>query len=399
MDKRRLLGALSVGHAIEHWYEGAFWIFLAVAAKELGLSFAEAGLLASARSLLGAFGHLGAGAVSDLLGRPMLLLTGCLAWLGLSFCLLGIAPGYLMLIVLAGALGMGAGLWHPPAMAILSREFPERRGFVLSTHELAGNVGTSLTPLLVGVALTLFNWRAVLLAQLLPGVVMAVIFWLAAPKFAQSGDLRPNLRRYRAGLAELLRNRTVIGMSAVSALRSSTQVCLMAFLPLFLAYQYGLDPAGMGLYLSILAALGIFSPMIGGPISDRVGRRPVLLVGLLAIGGLGLLVPIAPPGLPLMATLAGVGVFLFAMRAVTFAHALDSAPGELGASTVGVLFGAQQIVTAFMPALTGLLADHFGLGFALVLAAVFSLLGGLVVALLPLLDRGATAAPARASLP
>jgi FSR family fosmidomycin resistance protein-like MFS transporter len=397
MDRKRLLGALSVGHLIEHWYEGAFWIFLAVASKELGLSFAEAGLLASARSLLGAFGHLGAGAVSDVLGRPMLLLTGCLAWLGLSFCLLGIAPGYLVLIVLAGALGMGAGLWHPPAMAILSRQFPERRGFVLSAHELAGNIGTSLTPTVIGVALTMFEWRAVLLAQLIPGAVMAVIFWMAAPRLADGGDLRPNLQRYRAGLAELLRNRTVIAMSAVSALRSSTQITLMTFLPLFLAYKYGLDAAGMGLYLSVLSLLGVFSPMIGGPISDRIGRRPVLLVGLFAVGVCGLLVPLAPLGSPLIATLAGTGLFLFALRSVVFAHALDVAPGEFGASTVGVLFGAQQIVTAFAPALVGVLADHFGLGLALVLAAVFSLVGGLLVAVLPLLDRGTAAAPARAS--
>src|SRR5215211_1370398 len=102
MQKGRLLTALSVGHTIEHWYEGAFWIFLAVAAKELGLTFAEAGALASAKALLGAAGHLGAGAVSDVIGRPTLMLTGCLAWLGLSFALLGVAPGYLMLIVLAG---------------------------------------------------------------------------------------------------------------------------------------------------------------------------------------------------------------------------------------------------------------------------------------------------------
>src|SRR5918911_5486381 len=196
MQKNRLLTALSVGHSIEHWYEGAFWIFLAVASKELGLSFAEAGALASARSLLGAFGHMGAGAVSDVLGRPMLLLTGCLAWLGLSFCLLGLAPGYLVLIILAGALGMGAGLWPPPAMAILSRQFPERRGFVLSLHELAGNVGTSLTPSIVGLAIVAFPWRAVLLAQLIPGVVMGVLFWLIAPKLSRV-EARPTLKRYR----------------------------------------------------------------------------------------------------------------------------------------------------------------------------------------------------------
>ena len=78
---------------------------------------------------------------------------------------------------------------------------------------------------------------------------------------------------------------------------------------------------------------------------------------------------------------------MFALRSVVFAYALDVAPGEMGASTVGVLFGAQQIVTAFSPIVVGLFADHAGLGAALLLAAVFSLAGALVVAALPLLER------------
>src|SRR5581483_4831819 len=201
----------------------------------------------------------------------------------------------------------------------------------------------------VGLAIVAFPWRAVLLAQLIPGVVMGAIFWIVAPKLSRA-EARPSLQRYRAGLAEILRNRTILAMSLVSGLRSATQTTLQTFLPLFLAYSYGLDAAAIGFYLTALAILGVLSPMVGGPISDRVGRRPVLLVGLGAIGVLGLLIPWAAPGLLFIATLGGVGLFLFALRSVVFAYALDVAPGEMGASTVGVLFGAQQIVTAFSPA-------------------------------------------------
>src|SRR3954447_6528376 len=95
----------------------------------------------------------------------------------------------------------------------------ERHGCVLSLHELPGNIGTSLTPSLVGLAIVAFPWRTVLLAQLIPGVVMGVIFWIAAPKLSRR-EARPNLKRYRAGLAEILRNRTILAMSLVSDLRS-----------------------------------------------------------------------------------------------------------------------------------------------------------------------------------
>jgi MFS family permease len=328
-------------------------------------------------------------------GRPTLLLTTCLAWLGLSFCLLGLAPGYLMLVVLSGSLGVGAGLWHPPAMGLLSQQFPDRRGLVLSAHELAGNVGTALTPTLVGLAIVAFPWREVLVVQLLPGAVMAVLFWWLAPRLSGAVVERLSAARYRAGLQLLLRNRTVMSMALVSALRSSTQVVLLTFLPLYLTFQYQLDAAAVGLYVSVLASLGVLSPMIGGPISDRIGRRPVLLVGLLAVGGLVLLLPAMAPGLPLLLTLAGVGLFLFALRAVVFAQALDVAPPELGGSTVAVLFGVQQLGVAFAPLLVGLVADRAGAGAGLLLAGGFSLAAALVVAALPLLGSGTTAATAR----
>jgi MFS family permease len=169
----------------------------------------------------------------------------------------------------------------------------------------------------------------------------------------------------------------------------------MTFLPLFLVYNYGLDAAHIGFYLTALAALGIFSPMIGGPISDRVGRRPVLLVGLFAVGTLGLLIPWMPPGVPLFAILAAVGLFLFALRSVTLASALDAAPGEMGASTVGVVFSAQMLMVALAPTLIGLFADRVGLGSALLLAPLFSLAAGVVVAVLSVVERGRASAPVR----
>ena len=148
---------------------------------------------------------------------------------------------------------------------------PERRGFALSVHELAGNVGTSITPTIVGLAIVAFPWKTVLLAQLIPGAIMAVLFWMVAPRLTDGTEGRPTLRRYRASLVELLRNRTILAMSLVSGLRSATQTTLMTFLPLFLATSTTWTPPGIGFYLTALAALGILSPLTGGPVSTASG--------------------------------------------------------------------------------------------------------------------------------
>src|SRR6266516_2868391 len=126
MRTGRLLSALAFGHSVEHWYEAAFWLFLPVFANELGLSFLQVGVLVTARSFLSAVMHMVIGALSDVIGRPLLLLTLCLAWMAIGFFVMSLAPGFAAVLVLCGAMGAAVGLWHPPAMAVISHVYPQR---------------------------------------------------------------------------------------------------------------------------------------------------------------------------------------------------------------------------------------------------------------------------------
>lgn len=383
MKTNRLLWFLSLGHWVEHWYEAAFWIFLPIFAADFGLSYLQIGMLASARAFLSAIMHVIMGALSDIIGRPLLLLTGCLTWLALGFFVMSLVPSFPALVLLCGAMGAAVGLWHPPAMAVISRVFPERRGFALSAHELAGNLANVLTPTLVGLALVTVSWRLVMGAHLLPGLMVALLFWLGMPRLARGGGGRVQLSDYGAMARSVLANSTVLGMSAVSALRSASQTSLSAFLPIYLAVTYGMTVDHLGLYLSALLALGVVSPLIGGTVSDRFGRRPVLLIGLFGAGLLSLLLPSASPGPVLLGLLAAVGLFLYALRSVIFAHALDASASAGAASTVGFIFGVQGVVSGLAPAALGLLADSVGLASTLQAAGWLTLAAGLLVLMLP----------------
>jgi MFS family permease len=308
-----------------------------------------------------------------------MILTVCLAWFALGYWALGLAPSYAILVVLAGAMGGGAGLWHPPALSLLSRAYPDRRGLALSLHEVAGNFGAFLAPIVVGSVLLLVHWRTVLLAHLIPGLAVAMVFLIGIGRLPrpESGLAAP--RHYLAGLWSLVTNRTISGMSLVSALRTASQNTIMTFLPLFLSTHHLADARQVGLYVGILSSLGIFSPMISGPISDRLGRRPVLLVGLGLSALAAAAVPYAPPGPLLLGALALLGLVLLALRSVIFACALDVAPSALGGSTVGLLFGIQSLAAALSPSLLGALADQVGLQLVLSCAAALAL-AALVVA-------------------
>lgn len=379
--RERVLAGITFGHGVEHWYEGAFWVLLAAVSQDLGLSYFEAGLLVTGRALISATTHIAVGAAHDVLGRPLAVLSACLAWFALGYWALGLAPSYAILLVLAGALGAGAGLWHPPAMSLLSRAYPERRGFALSFHEVAGNFGQFLAPLVIGSVLLVVHWRAVVLAHLLPGLAIALFFFLGLGRLPKPEGAPATARHYLAELGRLVTNRTIFGMSLVSALRTASQNTILTFLPLFLAHQFGATSQQIGFYVGVLLSLGIFSPLISGPLSDRFGRRPVLMVGLGLSALAALAVPFAPPGVLLVAALAVLGLILMALRSVIFAHALDVAPHSMGGSTVGLLFGIQSLVAALSPSLLGVLADNAGIQVTLTFAAVFAAAATLVAAL------------------
>src|SRR5918992_4115766 len=114
----------------------------------------------------------------DTIGRKGLLMAVSLFWIGFPYLLIGFSHGYLMLLVCVALVGFGNSLWHPSAIPTLGQRYPERKGLVLSLHGMGGNVGDAVAPLVVGAALAIFTWRDVVVMNVLPGLVVAVLIFL-----------------------------------------------------------------------------------------------------------------------------------------------------------------------------------------------------------------------------
>jgi MFS family permease len=302
-----------------------------------------------------------------------------LFWVGFPYLLMGFAHGYAMLLVCVALVGFGNSLWHPTAIPTLGQRYPARKGLVLSLHGMGGNVGDAVAPLVIGAALAVFSWREVVVMNVLPGLVVALLL------FAYLGSLRlgakhaaaepQSLERYLEGLRRLLRNRELVLLSAGSTFRSMTQTALLTFLPLYLANEMGYPPAWVGACLFVLQASGFAAAPVAGHLSDRMGRRNI------AIGSMGstavVLVAMAfAGGSPAFVALVAVlGFFLYALRPVIQAWMLEAAPKNMGGSSIGILFGAQSLGGAAGPLLAGIVADRHG-----VLATFYFLAATIVIA-------------------
>ena len=361
----RELWLITIGHGLTHWYPATFYLLLPLIGNELGLSYSEIGLIMTCQYIASAVANIPGGVLVDTVGRKGLLMAVSLFWVGFPYLLIGFTHSYAMLLICVALVGFGNSLWHPTAISTLGRRYPDRKGLVLSLHGMGGNVGDAIAPIVIGAALALFSWRHVVVLNVAPGLVVALLM------FAYLGTLQLGVRKhatesqslaqYMQGMRALLRNRALVLLSVGSAFRTMTQTALLTFLPVYLAHEMRYSPAVVGACLFALQAAGFAAAPVAGHMSDRMGRKQILIGAMLTSAVVLAGMAFAGNSPVFVALIAVLGFFLYATRPVIQAWLLETTPKSMGGSSIGVLFGAQAVGGALGPYLAGLVADRHGL--------------------------------------
>ena len=378
MNRGRLLALITTGHAAEHWYLGIFGPVLPFLVKDLNISLTEVGILYTGRSVFSALSSASTGYAIDRLGGGKWVLVVCLAGIAIFYGGMSMASGLISLIPLFWLSGLFSHLWHPPSMGLLGERFTDRRGFALGLHGTGANISQTLAPLVAGYLLLIMDWRATLLVNMTPLMLAALLLGVLLPPFSlkQTQPQGPGVPR-RAHFS-LLKDPAFGATALIAGALTVGHHGLIIFLPILLMKKHAAGPEWIGLCLGLYAASAIIPEAIVGYVSDRISRKFVLIFGL-TVGGLSLVaIPAAAHGSLIILPLVILGVFLRSLRPVIFAHALDTSPPHLKASTVGFLFTTNQCFTATGPLLAGMLSDYYGVDAAL------WFFGGLTLGILPL---------------
>jgi MFS family permease len=356
-------------HGALHWVLGSFYVLLPFIQIHLGLSYAETGLLASTVHLTSLVVNVPSGMAVDITGKRIAFALTALVLASAGMAGLSTATGLTTVVLAVSVVAAMNTLWHPAAISYLSAQYPTERGRALSYHTVGASVGDALAPIAVGASVTLIGWQSSAWVAAFPAAVAAVILWFY---FSNPSDTtRPGgsgqrraVTDYRRDLASILRDSRVWGVCLMAGLRGTCQVGLRAFLPLYAVNEMGADGIWVGIIIFAFQGAGVIGTPVAGSVSDRLGRRPVLVVGLLLSGVLVALMPSVSEPWLYLAVVALTGASLLSLRPVVQGWALDLTPPALGGSTITLVFGVQAAFAMTVPVLSGMAADRWGLSMA-----------------------------------
>ena len=293
-------------HAFEHFYAHTIPFLAAIIAADLGLGAFQVGLIVVVRSIFGGITSTVGGFLVDLFHHRVSWVLSISAFsIGVGYLVMSIAPTY-VLILAALALGsMGSALWHPPALGLLAPRFPERRALFISMHRSMGSIGDVLGPMVAGalvagaLAWTLssggvesdlfawkmpwdaISWRLVLgFSTPIMFTSSVVIFFLlrnAGGAKPEDFDLGKRVKDNWAGMKDAFRGTGMWAIFTVSAVRGMADRSLVFLVPLYMIQALGVGPFQAASHVALMVGPGIIAGPLIGALSDRIGRRAIII--------------------------------------------------------------------------------------------------------------------------
>ena len=361
LEKRFLLGTLTFGHTVIHWYQQIFPVILPLLRADLGLTYVQVSGLMTAQHAASGLLTLPSGFAADAFDKHKAVLLGSsLAMGGVAYFLASVAPTYFWVLAFLVILGAASALWHPSSVATLSLQFSNRRGTALALHGVGASIGDSVGPICVGALLVLVSWRDLAQWHLIPALILAFLMWKTVHKNYAAGTSTLTRRSYFAGLRAILARPTIFLVMLASSFVGMARLSVTTFLPLYLAEEMGYSSFWLGFHWALLYAMGMFSQPLMGFVSDRFSRKTVLLPSFATLGLLYLLLPMPGPGISLALIISAMGLFFYGTGNIATAAVLDVAADQVQGTTQSFMSLFQQVVTLPAPLIAGWIVTHFG---------------------------------------
>lgn len=360
----RILVALSICHCLNDTLQSVISAVYPLFKEDLGLSFAQIGLITLVYQSAASVCQPLTGLFFDKWPSAWSLPTG------MSFTLVGLLSlafaNTLPLVLCSVALvGIGSSVFHPEASRLTSLASGGKRGLAQSLFQVGGNLGGSLGPLLAAVFVAPYGRRHIALFTILAFTAIMVMIpvghwyksFLLRLRKAEGETLKTSVSR------PLPMGKTVFSIAILLILIFSKYIymaSLNSYYTFYLIHKFGVSVQASQLYLFVFLIATAIGTLLGGPISDRVGRKYVIWASILGAAPFTLIMPHVE-NLYLTTVLSFcVGLTLSSAFPAILVYAQELLPYKLGLIS-GLFFGFAFGVAGIASAVLGNMADRYGI--------------------------------------
>jgi ACS family hexuronate transporter-like MFS transporter len=373
---------LSINFGIVFFDRNALNFLMPFVQPELDLNNTEVGILAGALSLTWACAAFLIGMVSDAWGSRKGLLV--LATLAFSACSVasGLASTFLAMLGARMLMGVSEGGIMPISQSLIASEVaPRHRGLAMGvTQNFGSNLfGSFIAPVLLVAFAKAFGWRHAFFLAAAPGIVTSLLIWRFVHEPPRE-SARASGTEARWTLRQALAERNVLICALLGILLVSYLVVCWAFMPLYLTRVRHYDVQTMGWLMGTLGISATVGAFAISALSDRIGRRPLMIA-----------TPLIAVVLPLGAmyfggsvwVLAGIFFIGWSVNGI-FPLFMATVPSETvdprhTATVLGICMGTGEIVGGVLsPFVAGFAADRVGLAAPLLIMIGLALCAGLL---------------------
>jgi len=356
-----LLPLFVLAHFGHHLVSGMLTPLLPFIRDDLVLDYTQSGWLVSAYTIAYGVSQLPAGWLADRIGYRMVVAIGVsgVALFGLLF---GVSTTFIMMVAFLVLLGVMGGGYHPAAAPLVSAGVePKNRGSALGLHQIGGSVSFFLAPLIaVGIAAAL-GWRGSFITVAIPTIILGIVFYVLLGRL---GYTRKAEQRILSECTEVHAApghlRRLTAFVALGIAGQTFIVSIMSFIPLFFVGRLGVSREAAGALLAVVYSGGLWAGPLGGFLSDRIGKTPVMLVFSLIAAPVVYLMNSTPFGWSMSAVLIVIGMSAFLVIPVTESFIISQTSERNRSTVLGIYYAGSRGGAGVITPVLGYLIDHQG---------------------------------------
>jgi len=343
-------------------------IVLPEIAKEFSLVEAQSGAFFSSLFLGTAMTMAVAGYVSDRLGRGITSTAG-LSLISMGLLLTGYSNSYLMSLGSFFTAGLGLGIFVSSLYAVMGEILPRSRGFLVGSTDGFYAFGAFLGSWLSGNIASYYGWRIPFYIFGLIGVLITLGLWFSKPRSSSKVTRLRRERLPKTSYLEMLKTRNVLVVSIALFVANLGFGSFAAWTPTFLSLVDGLDITQTGLAFGVWALIGGLGAIVLGWLSDRLGRRVVILASGIFAAILAYFYFINVNSFLIVLGLsAALGFTSFAYLSLFISLAQDS----VNPTAIGSVTGLVQDISTIAAIIAPLIAAALIMAVGIVLAMIVS---------------------------